>query len=108
MTDVVGLRFVSEGYDRLNAEIQSYQRALASTTSAQAQAVSGSNAAAAAYLKQVQVYERTSAALNRVAEMQRDSARSAQAIVNAATGVTNTYSSAAASAEVFVQALRKQ
>jgi hypothetical protein len=108
MTDVVGLRFVSEGYDRVNLEIRDYQRALASVTTSAQQAANGANTAAQTYLKQADAYKQTTAALDRLQQMQRDSARAAQEIVNRATGVTNAYKSAAESADFFVQALRRQ
>jgi hypothetical protein len=108
MTDVVGLRFVSEGYDQVNLQIRDYLRSLKQTTDTIAQAARGADAAASQYLKQVDAYKNSAAALDRLNQMQRDSARAAQEIVNRAAGVTNAYKSAAESAKTFGEMLRRQ
>lgn len=105
---IVGLRFVTEGYDQANLQIRDYSSALKQNYTQLRSSVNGARVAASTYLRLVAIYESQVAALSKLNRMQLESARAAQKLVNEAAGVSSEYKSAEASAEAFVTELRKQ
>jgi len=104
---VVGLEFVTAGYDQANLEIRDYTKSLARALVATKKAANGANHAASEYLKTASAYAKATASISTLNSMMAKNAREAQAIVNAAAGVTNEYKSAAESADVFAQQIAR-
>ena len=106
--DIVGLRFVSTGYNEVQGEITRYSRSTEMLVSSVNRAAESANTHVQGLFNEAKAYAQSTAALRKLSDMMRANARANQEAITKLTSLEQANTSAKASADAFVIGLRAQ